>query len=184
MTEEQYIDLKDTYLRNIQKYMQQEGGMFSHISIFAEPLQVNEEEIDPERTAIIHIPIPEKMANSEQGKEYFISKMVPDIADTIKKQFNTVAVVWASEAWVRSAGKDEESKLENWKDLPIQKEILMIAIESKFGNEALMYEIVRKGMQVTEEGLSDTIELVKDEKLSGKDLPLQGRFAGLYKKFI
>ena len=117
MTEEQYIDLKDTYLRNIQKYMQQEGGMFSHISIFAEPLQVNEEEIDPERTAIIHIPIPEKMANSEQGKEYFISKMVPDIADTIKKQFNTVAVVWASEAWVRSAGKDEESKLEIVKEV-------------------------------------------------------------------
>lgn len=184
MTEKQYIDLKNTYLGNIQKYMKQEGGMFSHISIFAEPLNVNEEEIDPERTAIIHIPIPEKMANSENGKEYFISKMIPEIADTIKQQFNTVGVVWASEAWLRVANKSEESKLDNWKDMPIKKEVLMIAIESKFGNEALVYEIVRKGMQVTEDGLSDTIELIKDEQLSGNDLPLQGRFAGLYQKFI
>jgi hypothetical protein len=182
MTEEQYIDLKNTYLGNIKKYMQQEGGMFSHISIFAEPLDAEDED-DP-KTAIIHIPIPEKMANSENGKEYFISKMVPDIADTVKQQFNTVGVVWASEAWLRVANKDEESKLENWKDMPIKKEVLMIAIESKFGNEALIYEIVRKGMQVTEDGLSDTIELIKDEKLSGNDLPLQGRFAGLYQKFI
>lgn len=60
----------------------------------------------------------------------------------------------------------------------------MVAIESKFGNEALIYEIVRKGMQVTEDGLADTIELIKDEKLSGNDLPLQGRFTGLYQKFI
>ena len=182
MTEEQYIELKNTYLGNIKKYMQQEGGMFSHISIFAEPLDTEDED-DP-KTAIIHIPIPEKMANSENGKEYFISKMVPDIADTVKQQFNTVGVVWASEAWLRVANKDEESKLENWKDMPIKKEVLMIAIESKFGNEALIYEIVRKGMQVTEDGLSDTIELIKDEALSGENLNFEGRFTGLYKKFI
>jgi C-terminal processing protease CtpA/Prc len=181
MTEEQFIEVKETYLKNIKRYMQEEGGLFSHISIIAEPI-IREDADD--KNAIIHIPIPEKIANSDEGKEYFITKMIPEIAKTLKKQFDTTGVVWASEAWVRSANKDSKDPLENWKDMPIKKVVLMISIESKFGNEALIYEIVRKGMQVTEDGLADTIELIKDEKLSGNDLPLQGRFTGLYQKFI
>jgi hypothetical protein len=39
-------------------------------------------------------------------------------------------------------------------------------------------------MKVTEDGLSDSIELIKDEELSGENLKFEGRFTGLYKKFI
>jgi len=183
MTEEKYIDLKDTYLKNIKKYMTEEGGLFSHISIFAEKLNCDEDDDEASKSAIIHIPLPDKIANSEEGKEYFVTKMLPEIANTLKESFITTGVAWASEAWLRTSHIDDK-KYENWKDMPIKKEVLMVAIESKFGNEALIYEIVRKGMQVTEDGLSDTIELIKDEKLSGNDLPLQGRFTGLYQKFI
>ena len=183
MTEEQYIELKDKYLTNIKRYMIQEGGLFSHISVFAEKLGYDEDDDQETKNAIIHIPLPTKIANSDEGKEYFVTKMIPDIASSLKEGFTTTGVAWASEAWLRSSHIDDKQP-ENWKDMPIKKEVLMVSMESAFGNETSVYEIVRNGMKVTEEGLSDTIELIKDEKLSGNDLPLQGRFTGLYQKFI
>jgi len=39
MTEEQYIELKDRYLTNIKRYMTEEGGLFSHICVFAEKIE-------------------------------------------------------------------------------------------------------------------------------------------------
>ena len=110
MTEEQFIEVKETYLRNIKKYMQEEGGLFSHISIIAEPIDVKN---DDDKNAIIHIPIPEEIANSDEGKEYFVAKMIPEIAKTVKKKFDTTGVLWASEAWVRAADRDKKDPLEN-----------------------------------------------------------------------
>ena len=181
MTEEKYIDLKEGYLKNVKNYMQEEGGLFSHISLFAE---LKEKDGDDQKESIIHIPIPEKIANSDEGKEYFITKMIPEIASAVKEEFKITAVVWASEAWVRSSKIDDKDAFENWKDLPIKKEVLMVSLESEFGNETNVYEIVRNGMKVTEDGLSDSIELIKDEQLSGENLKFEGRFTGLYKKFI
>ena len=183
MTEEKYIELKDTYLKNIKRYMTEEGGLFSHISVFAEKLECNEDDDEASKNAIIHIPLPEKIANSDEGKEYFVTKMLPEIASSLKESFVTTGVAWASEAWLRSSHIDDKQP-ENWKDMPIKKEVLMISMESAFGNETSVYEIVRSGMKVTEEGLSDTIELIKDEELSGENLNFEGRFTGLYKKFI
>jgi len=183
MTEEKYIELKDTYLKNIKRYMTEEGGLFSHISVFAEKLECNEDDDEASKNAIIHIPLPDKIANSDEGKEYFVTKMLPEIASSLKESFITTGVAWASEAWLRSSHIDDKQP-ENWKDMPIKKEVLMVSIESEFGNETSVYEIVRNGMKVTEEGLSDTIELIKDEELSGENLNFEGRFTGLYKKFI
>jgi len=183
MTEEKYIELKDTYLKNIKRYMTEEGGLFSHISVFAEKLECNEDDDEASKNAIIHIPLPDKIANSDEGKEYFVTKMLPEIASSLKESFVTTGVAWASEAWLRSSHIDDKQP-ENWKDMPIKKEVLMISMESAFGNETSVYEIVRSGMKVTEEGLSDTIELIKDEELSGENLNFEGRFTGLYKKFI
>ena len=109
--------------------------------------------------------------------------MLPEIASSLKESFITTGVAWASEAWLRSSHIDDKQP-ENWKDMPIKKEVLMVSMESAFGNETSVYEIVRNGMKVTEEGLSDTIELIKDEELSGENLNFEGRFTGLYKKFI
>jgi len=183
MTEEKYIELKDTYLKNIKRYMTEEGGLFSHISVFAEKLECNEDDDEASKNAIIHIPLPDKIANSDEGKEYFVTKMLPEIASSLKESFITTGVAWASEAWLRSSHIDDKQP-ENWKDMPIKKEVLMVSMESEFGNETSVYEIVRSGMKVTEEGLSDTIELIKDEELSGENLNFEGRFTGLYKKFI
>jgi len=63
MTEEQYIELKDKYLTNIKRYMIQEGGLFSHISVFAEKLGYDEDDDQETKNAIIHIPLPTKSAN-------------------------------------------------------------------------------------------------------------------------
>ena len=182
MTEEQYIELKDRYLTNIKKYMTEEGGLFSHISVFAEKIEHNKDD-DESRHAIIHIPLPEKIANSDAGKELFVTKILPEIANTLKEEFTAIGVAWASEAWLRSSHIDDKQP-ENWKDMPIKKEVLMVSMESAYGNETSVYEIVRNGMKVTEDGLSDSIELIKDEELSGENLKFEGRFTGLYKKFI
>jgi hypothetical protein len=182
MTEEQYIELKDRYLTNIKKYMTEEGGLFSHISVFAEKIEHDEND-DESKHAIIHIPLPEKIANSDAGKELFVTKILPEIANTLKEEFTATGVAWASEAWLRSSHIDDKQP-ENWKDMPIKKEVLMVSMESAYGNETSVYEIVRNGMKVTEDGLSDSIELIKDEELSGENLKFEGRFTGLYKKFI
>ena len=36
MTNEEFEELKDSYIKNIKKYMVDTGGLFSHLSIFGE----------------------------------------------------------------------------------------------------------------------------------------------------
>lgn len=180
MTIEEFDDIKEEYINTIKSYMAGESGIEPHITIFADKLEKSDEE--DYRSSIIHMPIPTTLMQSEEAKDTLIDEVLPKVMKEVKKKFEPFGIAWTSEAWVRKAERDAD--LNDWKQLPIEKEILMVNIESKFGNEMLVYEIKRNGMKVTEDGLRDEIELIKDDNLSQNTESVQGRFTGLYKKLI
>mgnify|MGYP003346194031 CR=1 FL=1 len=69
MTEQQYDNLKENYLKHIKRYMKEAGGLFPHITILADHLNETE---DP-KSAVIHIPIPDEYMENDEAKDEFIS---------------------------------------------------------------------------------------------------------------
>ena len=176
MTEDKYLEIKDGYVNNIKKYIAEEGNIFPHLTIFANPKD------NPEENAIIHVPIEGKFMASEEAKEHFMEEVVPGLAIELKKRFIPKGVAWTSEAWVRVFDK-EEAMPEDWKSKPIQKEVLIINIEFEHKKDFLLFEIKRHGKQVNEDGnLTDYVELI-EENISGAE-SMGGRFTNLYQKII
>lgn len=178
MTQEDYIEMKKGYMQFVIQFMTKHGGLGPSITV----LGTHKED---GKNAIVHVPIPEKFMKTDEAKDEFVDEIVPEIAKKVAQDFTTSGVAWASEAWLRVLEKDKATpeQLENWKDLPIKKEVLIVSIESDNGNETYIREIVRKGKQVNEDGeLVDHIELLE---LPGYDEGVQGegRFIGLYQKF-
>jgi len=176
MTIEQFIEIKDEYLQNMKEMLLESGNIQPTVTIIADHLEEN-------KPAIVHIPIPEKIANSDDGKQMFIDKMIPEIAIKVKERFKIKAVAWASEAWMREAHKDDYNPdTDNYKDIPIKKEILIITIDTKTNLESHVYEIVR--MSIAPNGdLIEQVDLLKLPELSKAFASTEGRFSGLYKKF-
>lgn len=178
MTEEKYQEIKDAYVSNIKRVMTEVGNMFPHVSVFATHKNKEEEQKD----AIVHIQVPDQFMRSEEMKEAFVQEMLPAVAEKIKEKFVPYGVAWTSEAWVRTATKDQGVP-DNWKEMPIEKEILMISMEFINKKEMLIYKIERNGKQVNEDGdLVDHIDLI-EEDFSGAE-SMTGRFTGLLKNFI
>lgn len=176
MTEEKYQELKEEYVGNIKQFMTDIGSIFPHITVFG-----NHKDEEENKDAIVHIQVPEEFMKSEQMKETFVQDVVPKIADKIREKFIPYGVAWTSEAWVRTAQKDQVVP-DNWKELPIEKEVLLVSMEFIHKKETIIYEIKRNGKQVNEEGeLVDHIDLV-EETMSGAE-QMTGRFTGLLEKF-
>jgi hypothetical protein len=176
-------EMRDNYVAHIKQYMQDMGGLFPHITV----LGVHKE--DKEQQAIIHIPIPDEFMESDERKDVFVDEIVPRLAEELNKKFIPSAVAWASEAWMRTAKRDEvDFEKVDYKTLPIRKEVLIIVIESDNSQESLLYEIKRQGKIVNEEGnMVDQIELeeITDYFGTADATPdkSEGRFSGLFKKF-
>ena len=190
MTTEQFSLLKEEYINNIKRFVTENGGLFPHLSVFAD---VNKKKIrkifeddDSDKPALLHIPLPDKYTQTDEGKELFIKNVFPELAKEIKENFTPNAIAWASEAWVRKMDKEDAPNGEipdNWKELPIQKEVIIITIESESSQECLIFNINRNGKQIDEDGnLVDTIELTPCDELSGAN-GFTGRFSGLFSKF-
>lgn len=176
MTEEKYEEIKKAYLDNIKKYMVAVGGLFPHISIFGAHRD------GTEKDAIIHVPIDDEFLKSEEMKDKFVDVVLPGIAETVNENFIPYGVGWASEAWVRSINK-EKGLPDDWKKIPIKKEVLFITLEFELKKEAIVYDIKRSGKQVNEEGeLIDNIDLIEDKDMSGVET-MGGRFSDLLKLF-
>lgn len=180
MTPEEIEDLKKEYVNHLKEYITQTGSLFAHLVVIGTSKEDN-------KKSIIHVPIPPNFIKDEKGKDTFVKQVLPEAAKEIVKKFNCELVGWASEAWLRVVGKDEEEKLESWKDIPIKKEVVFIMFENKEKQETIVYDIIRNGKQVNSEGdLADSVDLVKDDELSkfytGKDISV-GRLSGLYKAF-
>jgi hypothetical protein len=176
MTEEQFIEIKDEYLQNMKEMLLESGNIQPTVTIIADHLEEN-------KPAIVHIPLPEKIANSDDGKQMFVDKMIPEIAAKVKERFNIHAVAWAAEAWMREAPVDDfDPEVDDYKKIPIKKEILIITIDTGAKTESYVYEIIRMAVSPTGDLVED-IELVDMPELSKDYGSIEGRFSNLYKKF-
>lgn len=183
MTKEQYHDLQEDYIQHVLEYVKDNGSLFPHISIFADIINPTEEQKD--KPALIHIPIDDEYMENEDGKEKFVEEILPLTFEELRKKFIPHGVAWAAEAWMRLADKDFNPSKDNWKSIPIRKEVIMISIESEDGNDFFIYEMKRLGKQINSDGeLIDIVELERfDDEISKKSsTQLGGRFTGLFKK--
>lgn len=172
----------EAYINRTLKFVEEYGGVHPHITIFADiKSPENEEE---ERQSVVHVEIPDELLSSEEGKETFMTEVFPKLAEQVKKRFNVYGVTWISEGWMRSVSKDEQMP-DNYKDLPIKKEVIIITVETIEDSNAMMFEMKRDGMQVTSDG--DFVEKVELIKIGddNDDSPLTGgRFSGMLKQLI
>jgi len=180
MTKEKYLILQEDYIEHILEYVKDSGSLFPHISVFADIAVPKKDEID--KPALIHIPIDDKFMETEDSKDEFVNKILPGVFKSLKEKFIPAGVAWASEAWMRTAGADFDIDKDDWKSIKNKKEIIIITIESDFGDSCFMYEMKRLGSQVNSDGeLTNIIELKKLDELSTPDA-IGGRFSGLFKK--
>jgi len=177
LTTEQYQELKAKYLKAIVSGTEEAGGLPPHIAVFGT------EKKDLGKQAIVFMKIPEELMSSETGKDLFIEKVVPVLSKDVAKQFIVHSVAWASEAWLRES-KIDQPQPENYKDLPIKKEIVIVSIESLDKTECIMYDVIRQGHKVTADGTfvdSVMLELINE---SPEMISASGRFTGLIKQFV
>jgi len=176
MTKEQFLEIKDEYLDNMKSMLLELGNIQPTVTVIADHLEEN-------KPAIVHIPLPEKIANSDTGKQLFVDKMLPEIAIKVKEKFTVKAVCFASEAWMRESHKDDfNPEVDDYKKLPIKKEILIISIDTETNTESHVYEIIRMSVSPTGD-IVENIELREMPELSEHYGTSEGRFNGLYKKF-
>jgi len=180
LTKEEYKELKDSFFNFMKKLLVEQGDLNPCIVLMGKKLAnaLGEEE---ESNAVVYVPIPGKYMKTEKTKEEFVTEVIPKMGTEIRQYFSIYAVAWVAEAWVREVHQGEVPV--NWKDLPIQKEVLIITIETKDATEGITFEIKRNGKEVNAEGeLIDHIELIEDIRANGF-IPSGGRFSGLYKQF-
>lgn len=176
MIEENYLKMKNEYIDSIKRWITEEGEVSPHITIFA-CLRDN-----PEDIALIHVPVQGVFMSTEKSKEEFVTNIIPKIAIEVKKKFIPKGVAWTSEVWIRVFDK-KEGVPEDWKSKPIDEEALVINIEFESDKELLVYNIIRNGKQINEEGeIKDHVEIIKKEL--GDWETMTGRFTDLYKKIV
>lgn len=181
MTNEQYEVLKQDYIDHIKEYVTENGSLFPHLTIFADIRKPKPEEEN--KPALIHVPIPNEFMENDKSKDRFIDEVVPDLFKSINEKFIPKGIGWAAEAWMRVADKNFDPEKDNWKKIPIRKEVIMISIESDQPTESIIYEIKREGKQVTSDGeIVDIIKLEEQFKEEGSPMSAGGRFTGLFKK--
>lgn len=173
-----FDETKAEYIRHVKEMFMESGGLMPTVTILADSL---EEELK-DKPSIIHIPVPERFMNDDDGKDEFIDRVIPEISQDLNKRFKPVAVGWASEAWLRVG--DVDTDISKYKDLPIKKEVLIITIEAEGEHtEVYLFDIKRGGKEVNKDGeLVDIISLEPDTEMKTSSEML-GRFSGLLEKF-
>lgn len=174
-TLEKFTKLKENYLEMVISGTKDAGGLPPHITLFGHHND------DEETQAIIHVPITDDLMTSE-GKQKLFDIVIPMLAEKVVEKFKIYALAWSSEAWIREVDKNQ--KVENWKEIPIKKEVIIINFESIIKNECAIYEMKRDGHKVSENGdFIDNIELIEypskpEEGSQG------GNLNGLLKHFL
>jgi hypothetical protein len=175
MTEEIFNEFVDSYIEEMKADLIDSGGIVPAISILGE-------DIEEDKPSVAFIPVPNDVLKDEEYKVIFVNKVLPEVYEKIKEHCVPKVVIWASEAWMRFADKDIDIKNQDWKQLPIKKEVLIITKATETAEDVNMFEIVRDGQKVNEDGkLIDAItlkELPDLKEMTG----FGGTFSGLYKK--
>jgi len=173
LTLEKFSQLRKDYLEMIVEGTKEAGGLPPHITLFG----YHKEERD--KQAIIHVPITDDLMTPE-GKEKLFDLVIPKLAEKITEKFYIYGLAWASEAWVREAGPEKPG--DNWRDIPIKKEVIIINLETTVKNEFMMFDMLRKGHRVNDEGkMIDNVELV--EVINDNVTSAGGNIMGLLKQF-
>ena len=174
-TLEKFNELKESYLKTVVEGTKEAGGLPPHITLFG---YHND---DTEKDVIIHVPIQDELMTNE-GKIILFEKVIPKLAqDVAAKKYSIHAIAWASEAWVREAKGVKEFD-EDWRDIPIKKEVIIINLESTVKNDFIMYDISRVGHKVSDTGdLIDNIELIKIQEKEMSNVG--GSLTGISKHF-
>jgi hypothetical protein len=186
MTEEQIKMVREDYLSFITETVQEHGEIGPSIAVFADVIDSKDD-----KPALIEIPIPNEFLKDDSTKEHFVERVLPDLIKEFKKRFVAHSVLWTCEAWLRTAQKEDIDSIEDFKDIPIKTEAIVIIIDSKDETEAVIYEIVRPALSVSDTGelvekeQKNKVELVEMPELCSvfKDKGFSGRFSNLYKKF-
>lgn len=180
--------LKNDYIDFIKTTIQETGGLYPSFTVFSEIK--DEVDGDNPKIGLIHIPVPGKFIDDADSKDELVEQVLPEISKTIKKNFIPYALAWASEVWVRRVSKEEAEKhgndLEKLVESAKKVEAIFINIESEDENNIYVYEIIRDGKQITNDGdLVDQIQLVESDDLtqSVDKKAIQGRFANLFHLF-
>ena len=181
MTPERFEISKVEYLDNIKAFANTNNGLKPMLTIIAD---IKNPTPDQEgKSAIVHIPIPGDIMNSEKGKEYFIQVMLPNIAKEIKEKFTAIAVCWACEAWMRKSEEGITEVPDTWKELP-KEEIVICTIESSEETNSYLYNIKRTNVlsvnfigELVDQSIE--LELIKIDEAA----KISGRFTDLLKIF-
>jgi hypothetical protein len=174
MTKEEFKEIKDYYIESTKETLLKNGNLEPVITIMGNLKDNN-------TPSALQIVLPEEVVNSDENKQLFVDQVIPKLALEVREKFTIQAVGWSSEAWLRELPIDDY-KPENYKDIHIKREILIITIDMADGSEAYAYEIVR--MSVSPNGdLVEDIELVELPDVASSASNSQGRFNDLYKKF-
>jgi hypothetical protein len=174
MTKEEFKEIKEYYIESTKETLLKNGNLEPVITIMGNLKDNN-------TPSALQIVLPEEVANSDENKQLFVDQVIPKLAVEVREKFTIEAVGWSSEAWLREIPKDE-FKVEDYKKIPIKREILIITIDTAKESECYAYEIVR--MSVSPNGdLVENIELVELPEVASSASNSEGRFNNLYRKF-
>lgn len=180
MSSEEYQELIEDYVDRITSFLKEEGGINPHIAFFAEKKEPDE---DGRTTAIVHLDIP-NFDKVEFDQETFLSDVLPQIFSQIKHDFKVKAIAFTAEAFVRVAPKEFDHEKEDFRKIPIDKEILFISLETEDKTELIIFDIHKDGQVINEDGkLIDKIELVR-ETVASVGEPSMGAYNNLWQKYM
>ena len=125
------------------------------------------------------------MMNSDEGKDTFVEKVIPQLNQELKeRRFNVQVVCFVSEIWKRQTDEKGYDMVEDYKEIPVTGEGVIIIIEDKNNCSTSFYNTVREDMKVdNEKGFSSKATLVFESENNVPTGTSVGRFANLYEKF-
>ena len=185
MEAEDYKKRKEDYLAEVKNQLLELGDLHPQVTLFVDKT-LDTTEVVP---GSVLIPIPQEIMDSEEGKDYFLEVLIPEITKNLNESGMVIkGVCWAAEAYMRKAEKNSEAMrmVEDgtWKELPIQKEVLIITLQTDEQNEAVVFEIKRDGSLINSSGdMIDNIELLPEPELSEGARLAGGIFSNLYPLF-
>lgn len=180
LTNMEYHQMRTQWLNTIVEGTKEAGGLPPQITFFVRHKD-GENENEP---AMVFYMLRDEYINSDEGKDYFIKKVLPEMAENIKKKFDVHAIGWTAEAWLRET-KTDEPVPDNFRDIPIKKEVIVVNFEQKDCSECVIYEMKRNGHKVNQNGVFiDNIELEMIEYNHTTDARASGRFTGMIDLFI
>lgn len=180
MTEELFADVKESYIKHLTQMMSEVGGISPHLCIFADHL---DDEVS-DKPAVVHIMIPPEYMESEESKDEFVDEKLPDLFKVLKENFKPYAIGWSAEAWMRVVNKNFDVEKQDWKAVPIKKEVVIFSLETENNSETIIYNIKRNGKKVTKDGdIIDDVTLELDEESIDAGTTARGRFTGLFRTF-